>query len=108
MQDLPCNTFTWCGEPAGCFEPDIHEHTFGDCWLKFTEAPAVPEVPPNPFPLLQYPTAFVPFFGLRQGLRCWEAPATAFAVCIGARACRLASPVQAGASEAEPEQHTGL
>ena len=47
MQDLPCNTFTWCGEPAGCFEPDVHAHTFRDCWLKFTEAPAVPEVPPR-------------------------------------------------------------
>ena len=27
-----------------CFEPDAHKHTLGDCWLKFTEAPASPEV----------------------------------------------------------------
>lgn len=27
-----------------CFEPDVHKHTLGDCWLKFTEGPANPEV----------------------------------------------------------------
>ena len=46
VQDLPCNAFSWCGDTAGCFEPDIHRHEYRDCWLKFTEAPLVPEVPP--------------------------------------------------------------
>lgn len=27
-----------------CFEPDAHNHTFGDCWLKWCEAPARPEI----------------------------------------------------------------
>jgi hypothetical protein len=40
---LPCNAFVWCGD-VECFEPDAHRHTLHDCWLKFTEAPAVPEV----------------------------------------------------------------
>lgn len=40
---LPCNTWTWCGAPR-CFEPDAHSHSFGDCWLKFQELPAEPEV----------------------------------------------------------------
>ena len=33
---LPCNVWTWCSEPV-CFEPDAHKHSFGDCWLKFSE-----------------------------------------------------------------------
>lgn len=40
---LPCNAFVWCSADV-CFEPDAHKHTKGDCWLKFTEAPASPEV----------------------------------------------------------------
>lgn len=40
---LPCNAFAWCSQ-ATCFEPDAHSHSKGDCWLKFTEAPASPEV----------------------------------------------------------------
>lgn len=40
---LPCNAFAWCST-AVCFEPDAHSHSKGDCWLKFTEAPAAPEV----------------------------------------------------------------
>jgi len=40
---LPCNVWTWCGSPA-CWEPDAHKHSFGDCWLKFTEQPEHPEV----------------------------------------------------------------
>jgi hypothetical protein len=40
---LPCNSFTWCPEDI-CFEPDAHKHTKGDCWLKFTEGPAYPEL----------------------------------------------------------------
>lgn len=43
FRDLPCNAFTFCGAET-CFEPDKHKHTRGDCWLKFTEAPASPEV----------------------------------------------------------------
>ena len=46
VQDLPCNAFSWCGDTGGCFEPDIHRHEYRDCWLKFTEAPLAPEVPP--------------------------------------------------------------
>jgi hypothetical protein len=40
---MPCNAFAFCAEP-NCFEPDAHKHSQGDCWLKFTEAPASPEV----------------------------------------------------------------
>ncbi|KAL4430553.1 hypothetical protein ABPG77_005793 [Micractinium sp. CCAP 211/92] len=40
---LPCNAFAWCSAEH-CFEPDAHKHGKGDCWLKFTEAPASPEV----------------------------------------------------------------
>lgn len=40
---LPCNAFVYCTEEV-CFEPDAHKHTKNDCWLKFTEAPADPEV----------------------------------------------------------------
>lgn len=40
---LPCNAFTFCDADA-CFEPDAHAHSRGDCWLKFTEGPAAPEV----------------------------------------------------------------
>lgn len=45
FQNLPCNAFVWCPtKHAVCFEPDAHKHTAGDCWLKFIEAPAQPEV----------------------------------------------------------------
>ena len=40
---LPCNVWTWCSRTK-CFEPDAHKHSFGDCWLKFTENPEAPEV----------------------------------------------------------------
>ncbi len=40
---LPCNVFTWCSQQT-CFEPDVHTHSFGDCWLKFSEGPLNPEV----------------------------------------------------------------
>lgn len=40
---LPCNVWTWCSQKV-CFEPDAHSHSFGDCWLKFTEDPHAPEV----------------------------------------------------------------
>ena len=40
---LPCNVWTWCSQPV-CFEPDAHSHSFGDCWLKFSEMPEAPEV----------------------------------------------------------------
>ena len=40
---LPCNVWTWCSQPK-CFEPDPHSHSFGDCWLKFSELPEAPEV----------------------------------------------------------------
>jgi hypothetical protein len=43
FEALPCNAFSWCGADE-CFEPDAHRHTKGDCWLKWTEAPARPEV----------------------------------------------------------------
>lgn len=44
FEQLPCNAFTYCAARDVCFEPDAHKHTAGDCWLKFTEAPAAPEV----------------------------------------------------------------
>lgn len=32
----PCNVWVWCGDPSGkCWTMDIHDHTTGDCWLKF-------------------------------------------------------------------------
>lgn len=40
---LPCNAWVWCAEEV-CWEPDAHIHTKGDCWLKFTEVPNIPEV----------------------------------------------------------------
>ena len=40
---LPCTAFSWCSQQT-CFEPDAHTHSFGDCWLKFTEGPLNPEV----------------------------------------------------------------
>lgn len=43
FKNLPCNTFSWCAEEV-CFVPDAHHHTKGDCWIKFTEGPAYPEV----------------------------------------------------------------
>eukprot|EP00877_Chromochloris_zofingiensis_P007296 jgi/Chrzof1/281/Cz01g09240.t1 len=43
FKDVPCNAFAYC-DSAICFEPDAHDHKRGDCWLKFTEAPASPEV----------------------------------------------------------------
>ncbi|MEW5303235.1 MAG: hypothetical protein WDW38_001555 [Sanguina aurantia] len=42
-ENLPCNAFAFCPEDV-CFEPDAHTHTKGDCWLKFTEGPVMPEV----------------------------------------------------------------
>eukprot|EP00271_Cylindrocystis_brebissonii_P022554 TRINITY_DN8723_c0_g2_i2.p1 TRINITY_DN8723_c0_g2~~TRINITY_DN8723_c0_g2_i2.p1 ORF type:complete len:283 (-),score=32.94 TRINITY_DN8723_c0_g2_i2:611-1459(-) len=43
FQALPCNVWVFC--PADkCFEVDELEHTQGDCWLKFSEAPQNPEV----------------------------------------------------------------
>lgn len=45
MDGLPCNAFVWCATAeGGCWEPDVHNHLSGDCWLKFTEGPAAPEV----------------------------------------------------------------
>jgi hypothetical protein len=40
---LPCNAVAFCAAEV-CWEPDRHHHTLGDCWLKFTEGPAAPEV----------------------------------------------------------------
>lgn len=31
-----CHSWTWCGDPSGvCWTMDIHDHTTGDCWLKY-------------------------------------------------------------------------
>ena len=43
FKGLPCNVWTWCSQKV-CFEPDAHKHSFGDCWLKFSELPEAPEV----------------------------------------------------------------
>jgi hypothetical protein len=43
MKNLPCNAFSWCPDDV-CFAPDAHHHTKGDCWIKFTEGPAWPEI----------------------------------------------------------------
>ncbi len=39
---------------AQCFEPDAHHHTKGNCWLKFTEGPAAPEVGLACLPAMEY------------------------------------------------------
>lgn len=41
--NLPCNAWAYCADDV-CWEPDAHKHHRGDCWLKFTEGPAAPEV----------------------------------------------------------------
>ena len=38
-----CNVWVWCGAET-CFEPDAHKHSFGDCWLKWSETPENPEI----------------------------------------------------------------
>ncbi|KAG1671874.1 hypothetical protein FOA52_003441 [Chlamydomonas sp. UWO 241] len=43
FKNLPCNAFSWCPDDV-CFAPDAHHHTKGDCWIKFTEGPAWPEI----------------------------------------------------------------
>ncbi|PSC69437.1 hypothetical protein C2E20_7129 [Micractinium conductrix] len=43
IDHLPCNAFAWCAHET-CFEPDAHSHSKGNCWLKWTEGPAAPEV----------------------------------------------------------------
>ena len=43
FRGLACNVWTWCSRKV-CFEPDAHSHSFGDCWLKFSENPESPEV----------------------------------------------------------------
>ena len=40
---LPCNTFTFCPSPR-CWSQDIHNHTFGECWLLFSPTPSHPIV----------------------------------------------------------------
>jgi len=43
FQQMPCNVFVYCPLEE-CWEPDAWHATKGDCWLKFSEAPAKPEV----------------------------------------------------------------
>lgn len=43
FEDFYCNAFSFCAAEV-CFEPDAHSHSKGDCWLKFTEGPANPEL----------------------------------------------------------------
>ena len=43
FEKLPCNAWVYCPDEL-CFEADIHTHTKGDCWLKFTEAPQLAEI----------------------------------------------------------------
>ncbi|KAF5837716.1 hypothetical protein DUNSADRAFT_3971 [Dunaliella salina] len=43
FQQMPCNVFVYCPLEE-CWEPDALPSTKGDCWLKFSEAPAKPEV----------------------------------------------------------------
>lgn len=43
FKNLPCNAFSWCPDEV-CFAPDAHKHTKGDCWIKFTEGPASPQI----------------------------------------------------------------
>ncbi|KAK3264525.1 hypothetical protein CYMTET_26742 [Cymbomonas tetramitiformis] len=39
-----CNVFIFCPEPL-CWANDVHNHTFGECWLKFQDDPARPKSP---------------------------------------------------------------
>ena len=34
-----CNVWVWCPEPRRCWAADIHNHTFGECWLKHQRDP---------------------------------------------------------------------
>lgn len=38
-----CNTFVYCPK-AKCWAEDIHQHTQGECWLKYSETPDQPLV----------------------------------------------------------------
>ena len=34
-----CNVWVWCPHPTRCWANDIHNHTFGECWLKHQRDP---------------------------------------------------------------------
>ena len=61
----------------------------------------MPEVPPTSITVAVAPSLYPPF-----GLCHWQIPATAFALRVGTRVCRLTSPMLAGGSKTA--QSTGL
>ncbi|KAL9673297.1 hypothetical protein QQ045_029553 [Rhodiola kirilowii] len=38
---MKCNIWVYCPSETGCFSPDIYEHKYQECWLKFAETPKV-------------------------------------------------------------------
>ena len=38
-----CNSWVFCPEPV-CYAPDVHKHTFGECWMKNQRDPVSPSV----------------------------------------------------------------
>ncbi|GMH13803.1 hypothetical protein Nepgr_015644 [Nepenthes gracilis] len=34
-----CNIWVYCPSESGCYSPDIYEHKFQECWLKYAEKP---------------------------------------------------------------------
>ncbi|GAB4839370.1 hypothetical protein Ancab_028895 [Ancistrocladus abbreviatus] len=34
-----CNVWVYCPSESGCYSPDIYEHKFQECWLKYAENP---------------------------------------------------------------------
>ncbi|GAB2267377.1 hypothetical protein Dimus_002362 [Dionaea muscipula] len=34
-----CNIWVYCPSESGCYSPDIYEHKFQECWLKYAQAP---------------------------------------------------------------------
>ncbi|GAB2219075.1 hypothetical protein Droror1_Dr00006703 [Drosera rotundifolia] len=34
-----CNIWVYCPSESGCYSPDIYEHKFQECWLKYAETP---------------------------------------------------------------------
>uniref|UniRef100_A0A7N0V5Z4 Uncharacterized protein n=1 Tax=Kalanchoe fedtschenkoi TaxID=63787 RepID=A0A7N0V5Z4_KALFE len=38
---MRCNIWVYCPSETGCYSPDIYEHKYQECWLKFAETPRV-------------------------------------------------------------------
>lgn len=34
-----CNIWVYCPSETGCYSPDIYQHKYQECWLKYSETP---------------------------------------------------------------------